>query len=185
MRLLRHRIRRFAQDQKGLAALEFALIAPFLLLVYFGTVDLTNWYMAHRRLVVAGSTIADITTQQPTVTGGQIGTYWTAIGDIIAPLALANVNLTMRNYRKDGNSAKRQWGYNRGASCSAAPDAAALLAIAGSEMTEANDILIAEVCTTMEPIVLSFFKAEPVEMTYQISMRPRLGKTLDCTAGCN
>lgn len=180
------KISRFARDQKGLAAIEFALIAPLLLLIYFGAVDLTNWYMAHRRLVVAGSTIADLTTQNPgTVTGTQIGQYWTAVGDIIAPLTLSNVNLTIRNFRKDGGSAKRQWGYSRGADCSNAPDAAGLLAIATGEMTEANDILIAEVCTTMQPIVLSVFKFKAVTMTYQISMRPRLGKTLDCTTGCS
>ncbi|MFZ5675676.1 MAG: TadE/TadG family type IV pilus assembly protein [Pseudomonadota bacterium] len=186
MRQLIRRLRRFTRDQKGLAALEFAFIAPVLLLIYFGAVDLTNWYMAHRRLVVAGSTIADLTTQNPgTVTGAQINQYWTAIGDIIAPLNLADVSLTMRDYRKDGGSAKRQWGYNKGTACSGTPDAAALLAIATSEMSEANDILVAEVCTTMQPMVLSFFNFPAVNMTYQISMRPRLGKTLDCTSGCS
>lgn len=186
MRQPARRILSFTRDQKGLAAVEFALIAPVLLLIYFGAVDLTNWYMAHRRLVVAGSTIADLTTQNAgTVTGTQIGQYWTAVGDIIAPLTTSNVNLTIRDYRKDGGSAKRQWSYTRGADCSGAPDAAALLAIATSEMTEANDILIAEVCTTIQPLVLSVFKFKGVTMTYQISMRPRLGKTLDCTSGCS
>lgn len=187
MRRFSAMIRRFTRDQKGLAAIEFAFIAPLLLLLYFGTVDLTNWYMAHRRLVVAGSTIADLTTQNPgTVTGTAIGQYWAAVGDIIAPLALSNVKLTMRDFRKDGGTAKRQWGYSQGsAACSANPTAAQLVALAASEMTEGNDILVAEVCTTMEPLVLQFFGFDAVNMNYQISMRPRLGKTLDCTSGCS
>lgn len=180
------RIRRFTRDQKGLAALEFALIAPLLLLLYFGAVDLTNWYMAHRRLVLAGSTMADITTQSPgTVTGDTLGQIWTGVGEIIAPMALADVNLTMRDYRKDGNGARRQWSYTRGTDCSTIPDTTQLTAIAASEMTEDNDILIAEVCTTMSPIVLQVFGWPDVPLSYQISMRPRLGKTIDCTAGCS
>lgn len=183
MRQLLRAIGKFSRDRKGIAAIEFALIAPFLLLLYFGTVDLTNWYVAHRRLVLAGSTIADLTTQSPgSLTGTQIGQFWTAVGDIIAPVS--NVNLTMRNFRKNGSTAKQQWSYAQGPTCSGAPNAAALAAIAASEMTEGNDILVAQVCTTIQPLVLGFFDFPPLTMNYQINMRPRLGKLLDCTAGC-
>jgi len=181
MRQLPTHLRKFIYDRKGLAALEFALIAPFLLLLYFGVVDLANWYMSHRRLVLAGSTMADLTTQSAgTVTVSDLDKYWTSVGDIIAPMTATNVNLTMRNYRKEGSSARGEWIYNEGASCSELPPAEQLVAIAASEMTEGNDILVAEVCTTLSPIVLQVFGWENIEVDYQISMRPRLGKMLDC-----
>lgn len=186
MRQLHTQLRKFVHDRKGLAALEFALIAPFMLLLYFGVVDLANWYMMHRRLVLAGSTMADLTTQSAgTVTSADMAKYWTGVGDIIAPMTVSNVNLTMRNYRKDSNSARRQWTYSQGSSCSGNPSAEQLVAIATGEMTEGNDILIAEVCTTLSPIVLQVFGWNDIKLDYQIGMRPRLGKTLDCTAGCS
>ena len=56
--------------------------------------------------------------------------------------------------------------------------------LATTEMSDANDILSAEVCTTIKPIALQVFGFKDIEMRYQINMRPRLGKTLDCTSGC-
>lgn len=174
-------LRKFVRARKGVAAIEFALIAPVLLLLYFGTVDLANWYMTHRRLVLAGSTMADLTTQSAgTVTVGNLNDYWNEVGSIIPPMRDTDVNLTMRNFRKDGNSARRQWSYSQG-SCGGTPTAEQLAAIAASEMTEGNDILVAELCATVAPIVLQAFKFGSINLNYQISMRPRLGKTLDCT----
>ena len=105
---LHARIRKFIRDPKGVAAIELAFIAPLLLLLYFGTVDLGNWYMAHRRLVVAGSTVTDLTTQsQGQVTKAEIDAFWNGIGRIIAPLKLANVTMTMRAFRKKDGAVKR------------------------------------------------------------------------------
>lgn len=185
MRQPQSRLLTFLRDRRGVAAIEFALIAPVLVLLYFGVVDIANWYMMQRRLVLAGSTMADITTQSPgTVTGTLLNKYWTGVGDIIAPLTTSNVNLTLRNYRKDGSTAKRQWGYSRGTDCSGNMSAAQLVALSGAEMSEGNDILIAQVCTTVSPIVLQVFGWSSIALDYQIAMRPRLGKTIDCTSGC-
>jgi Flp pilus assembly protein TadG len=76
----------FLRDRRGVAAIEFAFIAPLLLLLYFGTVDTANWYMAHRRLVLAGSTVADLTTQSATsVKSTDIKSFWDATSRIVDP----------------------------------------------------------------------------------------------------
>jgi Flp pilus assembly protein TadG len=184
MRQIKHRIRHFLRDRKGVAAIELALIAPLLVLLYFGTVDLANWYMSHRRLVVAGSTITDLTTQsQGQVTKSDIDNIWNGIGRIITPLKLSDVKLTMRDYRKQDGSVKEQWSYsaNGGSSCGVALTGTDLETLGNTEMTDGNDILVASVCTTIAPIALQVFGFSSIDMKYRISMRPRLGKTLDCT----
>lgn len=193
MRQRNTKYRAFLRDRRGFAAVELALIAPLLLVIYFGVADLSDWYMKHRRLVVAGSTIADLVTQNPgQITGQEIDNFWTGIGRIIEPMPIDSLILTLRDYRKEGGSSKRQWVYPAAPSGSGTPprcgderNAQQLLDLASNEMTDANDILIAEICTTIEPMVLQVFGFEPVPMRYHISMRPRLGKTLDCTAGCS
>ena len=181
---LTHAFRRFIRDRNAVAAIEFAFIAPVLVLLYFGTVDLANWYMAHRRLVVAGSTIADLATQTPAqVSKSEIDGFWNGIGRIIAPLKLADVKMTMRDFRMKNGAVKQEWSYsaNGGSSCGATPSAADLQAMGSSEMGEGNDIVIASVCTTIAPMALQVFGFTSIDMKYRISMRPRLGKTLDCT----
>ncbi len=195
MRQLPARLIGFRRATSGLAAIEFAIVAPLMLLIYFGTVDVANWYMAHRRLVVAGSTIADLTTQSPgTITGDEIKKIWTGIGAIIEPLPIDAISLTLRDYRKNGTTSGKKWEYSYRPSsvppgaetpiCGSTPDANGLQDLATNEMTDANDILSAQLCITIKPIALQVFGFGEIPMRYQINMRPRLGKTLDCTSGC-
>ncbi len=195
MRKLAAKAGKFLRDRRGVAAIEMAMIAPVLVLLYFGTVDLANWYMAHRRLVVAGSTIADLTTQSPgTVTGAEIKNFWTGIGDIIEPLPIDSIKLTLRDFRKNGTSSKQKWQYSYSPAsqpagqppptCGTDPVGDQLQSLADTEMTDANDILVVEVCTTIQPIALQVFGFHEIPMRYRISMRPRLGKILDCTSNC-
>jgi hypothetical protein len=184
MQHLYAKIRGFTRNREGAAAVELALVAPVLLLLYFGTVDLANWYMAHRRLVVAGSTVADLTTQTAVqISKADIDGFWDGIGRIIAPLKSANVTMTMRTFRKKDGGVKQQWSYSAhgGSSCGATPTAAELQALGTVEMTDGNDIVIASACTTIAPIALQMFGYGSISMKYRISMRPRFGKTLDCT----
>jgi Flp pilus assembly protein TadG len=188
MRKFPARLLAFLCDRRGVAAIEFAFIAPLLILLYFGTVDATNWYMTHRKLVLAGATLADLTTQTATsTTGTDIAKYWQATTDaIIAPLPASSVKVTMRDFRLSGTTSKQKWEYPVAttAGCGVSRDATALQALKNAEMADSNDIVIVEVCTSIEPIALKVFGFGTLTVRYQISMRPRLSKTLDCTSGC-
>lgn len=177
------KLHHFVRDRKGVAAFEFAIIVPLLALLYFGTVDLSNWYLTHRRLVIAGSSIADITTQsQGQVTKQQVIDMWNNIGKIIVPVKLSDVALTMRAYRKSGGTVKQQWPLNTGnGQCPIDPSATDLQSMGDTEMTDGNDILVVAVCTTVEPIALQAFGWKAIPLRYQITMRPRAGKQLDCS----
>jgi Flp pilus assembly protein TadG len=56
--------RQARQDQRGIAAIEFALILPFMLTLYFGIVELSKGYMASQRMTLVARTLADLTAQQ-------------------------------------------------------------------------------------------------------------------------
>src|SRR5947209_1264754 len=59
------------RDQRGVAAIEFALVLPFMLTLYLGVVELSKGYMASQRMTLVARTLADITAQQQQLqTGG-------------------------------------------------------------------------------------------------------------------
>lgn len=58
-------VRRLWGDRKGIAAVEFALIAPLLLALYFVTMELSLGIETNRKVGRIGSMVADLITQQP------------------------------------------------------------------------------------------------------------------------
>ncbi len=56
-------LRRLLRDRRGVSAVEFALIAPVMLIIYFGLVEFSQGYMAERRASHAASMVADLVAQ--------------------------------------------------------------------------------------------------------------------------
>ena len=64
----------FVADRRGVAAVEFALIAPIMLLFYFGLAEFTQAMIAERKAIRTASAIGDLIAQNaeiaPTGAGG-------------------------------------------------------------------------------------------------------------------
>jgi len=60
-------LKRLRSDQRGVAAIEFALIAPVAILLYCGFAEITIAMMAERRAAHAASVVADLVSQTPSV----------------------------------------------------------------------------------------------------------------------
>ena len=63
---------RFWRDRRGVSAIEFALIAPLMLLIYFGLVEFCQGYMAQKRMGHASAMVADLVSQTDLITPSQI-----------------------------------------------------------------------------------------------------------------
>lgn len=59
--------RRYRSDHRGVAAVEFALIVPVLLLLYLGTMEISSGVSLNKRVARVASTTADLVTQQDAV----------------------------------------------------------------------------------------------------------------------
>ena len=61
-------IRNFWLDRRGVAAIEFAFIAPVLLIMYFLTMEVSQAIETSKKVGRIGSMVADLVTQQQAVT---------------------------------------------------------------------------------------------------------------------
>ncbi len=56
-------LKRLLQDRRGVSAIEFALIAPVMITIYFGLIEFSQGYMAERRAGHVASMVADLVAQ--------------------------------------------------------------------------------------------------------------------------
>lgn len=68
MRGLTRHFARLRRDQRGVSAVEFALIAPIMILFYFGLAETTQVMMAERKTIKTASAIGDLVAQYSTLT---------------------------------------------------------------------------------------------------------------------
>ena len=64
-------IARAAADRRGVAAIEFALVVPLLLCMYFVTMEVSQAIETNKKVSRVGSMVADLVTQQQTTTQGR------------------------------------------------------------------------------------------------------------------
>jgi len=66
------RAMRFCADRRGVAAIEFAFIVPVLLVMYFVTMEASQAIETSKKVSRIGSMVADLVTQQNTITKAEI-----------------------------------------------------------------------------------------------------------------
>ena len=84
------RLRRMLKANDAVAAVEFAFIAPILILIFFATVELTSALDCRARVSDATSTAADLVAQATTVSTTDLANIYAASQAIVYPY---NVNV--------------------------------------------------------------------------------------------
>ena len=83
-------------DQRGVALLEFALIAPLMILMYFGLAELSQAVIASRHTNHATSTLGDLVSQCSNINDTDLSNIWAATPDVMSPLPSSGSNTTQR-----------------------------------------------------------------------------------------
>ena len=97
LKRLRDAIVKFRADQQAVAAVEFALIMPYLLALYFGSKEASVLFTADKRVNSISSTVGDLVSQWDPSDGNlpdatTLQGYFAAAKGLIAPYS--NTNLT-------------------------------------------------------------------------------------------
>lgn len=84
------------QDQRGVAAIEFALLLPVMLLMYFASAEVTKGVLAGRKITIATRALADLLGQQSgTVDYPTLQSILGAASPILSPLTTTNMKVTL------------------------------------------------------------------------------------------
>jgi Flp pilus assembly protein TadG len=98
-------------DRSGLAAVEFAMIIPLMLLLFFGTDEFSSGVAVNRKVTLMARTLSDLTSQNISVTDAQLTNFFNASQAILTPYPSAPVNSTISELYIDPATkvARVQW----------------------------------------------------------------------------
>lgn len=174
---IRQRLSGFAHDKCGVSAIEFALILPLMLALYFGGVELTQGIIVDRKVKLTARTVADLVSQVATINNTGVDEALGASAAILAPFSTADATVIVSVVEIDNKgTAKIVWsrankgtGHKKGDS----------VTVPAALKTPGTFVVWGEASYNYTPAV--GFIIGPLTLSDQIFMRPRLSETVTKT----
>jgi Flp pilus assembly protein TadG len=87
--------RRLVRDERGVSAVEFALVLPILIMIYLAGIELSHAITVDRKLTVAGGSVGDLVAQGVTINTTEINNIFSAADAIMAPYATSELKVVV------------------------------------------------------------------------------------------
>jgi Flp pilus assembly protein TadG len=132
--------RRLGRDRQGVGAIEFAIIAPVLLLLYLGALEFTIGLSVAKRASRAAGTISDIITQEDSTLKSTLNTMPNVAASILAPYGVGGLTLKVSGIKIDASSnAKILWSWSKDGTT---PYATGVAVTLPTDLNQANSFLV-------------------------------------------
>jgi len=100
----------FRRDQKGMGAVEFAMLLPFMVALYFAAVETSQAVAIQRKVTLTARAVADLASQTTSINNNDMTNMLTAASAVVAPFAAAELKVTVSAVNIDANGvAKVAW----------------------------------------------------------------------------
>lgn len=96
-------LRRFSRDSKGVSAVEFAMVLPFMLVLYLGTVELGNGFAAKFKATLAVRTVTDLASQKSSISTAQMSGILDLSASVMTPFPTTNMAITLSEITTDSS----------------------------------------------------------------------------------
>ena len=103
-------VRGIRYNENGVSAVEFALIAPLLILIYLGAVELSLLMRVDRRVTSTSASLGDLTARLATVTDEDMEEMFAAAEIMMQPYNAVNARMRITSIVDDGDgNPKVEW----------------------------------------------------------------------------
>jgi len=105
------RVRDLLNDRSGLAAVEFAMVFPMMLVMYFGVVEISSAISVDRKATQVARTLSDLTSQSVSVADADLINFGQAAKAIMTPYPASELKSSITEVYVDKTTgvARVQW----------------------------------------------------------------------------
>jgi Flp pilus assembly protein TadG len=180
--------RRLWLDTSGIAAIEFAFIAPLMFMMLVGTVEVSQAITVDRRVTLVASTTADLVAREKAVKTADIDTIFQVVSVLFAPYETTSLAIRILEIGArvdDETNTQVCWSYSfpNGANTgitNATPYA--LPAKVGTTVglvEKGGSVIVAEVSYQYQPLIFSYFIKSAFPLRETFYLKPRISSSID------
>lgn len=179
------RVRRFARETRGAAAVEFALVTPLMISMYFGMVELSSGVAIDRKVTMVSHTLSDLIGQATAVNDTDISNVFNAASSIMtpylaSPLTAKITAVSIDNTGKATVVCSRSWTSSGGVSSGLAVNTVVTSSIPAGLIVNNTELIWAQVSYVYTPTI-GYVVKTAVTLSDQFFARPRQATTVDFT----
>ena len=103
------RKRNLAKSEDGISAVEFALIAPLMAIIYFGCIELSIMMTLDRKVTGATAALGDLTSRASSVSNDELADIIEASRMVMQPNDMTGARIRVTSLYEDDGDAKVAW----------------------------------------------------------------------------
>lgn len=169
----------FKRDKSGVAAIEFALIAPIMIGIYFGLAEIASAINVDRRVSHTANVVGDLATQSSAITNSDINEIFSAAVRVLDLRDASNVTIELSSYDLDPSGNARLLGVatlNDGPNTQNLPPFDAST-VDGRILNSSSGVVVARIVYSYTPLMLRYTDAD-INLTEIFLLKPRRSESV-------
>jgi len=172
---------RLAHDRSGVAAVEFALLAPVLILLYFGAVELTQGFLTQERTAHTASAIGDLVSQSSTLTTADITDIFAVGQTTMYPYPTPSLGMRLSAVNEDAQGVVTVgWSEATGGMTALTKGGSYSDPNLGSVLAPSQSVIVAESQNTYHSVFGAVIP-QPITFHEKYYLKPRISTQVTCS----
>lgn len=172
------------RDLSGVAAVEFAMLAPVLIVAFIGTFEMSEAVTVNRKITQSASTIADLVTQTTKLDTNEMNNIFDATGAVMAPYDASGLEIVVAAIGENTKSGENEVVWSKAKNTAAwSKGAPPPVTIPASIDLSTQQIVIAQAKFSYKAVfpglAKEFFGSESFAMEETFFLRPRNSASIE------